>query len=404
MAGRVPVLSPLREFLRTEAGGGVLLLAATVAALAWANSPWADSYQELWHTSLSIGPGSWAVREDLQHWVNDALMVVFFFLIGLEIKRELVVGELRDPRAASLPALAAFGGMAVPAVLFLAVAGAGEAGRGWAIPMATDIAFVVGILALLGSRVPAGLKVFLLTVAIVDDIGAIVVIAIFYSSGLSGLWLGGAIAALAVVLLVRRLGLAHPIAYVPIGVVAWYCTYRTGIHPTIAGVALGLLTPARPIAGREVLEHLEHRLHPWSSYLVVPIFALANAGVPLGSGALATAAGSRLTWAVALGLVVGKVLGISAVAWGATRAGAGRLPPGVGMGHVLGASALGGIGFTVSLFIAGLAFTSEALQMQAKIGILAGSVIAALVGAVILLRQAEPAEAQTVSTGRPAAT
>ena len=403
MGGRVPVLSPLREFLRTEAGGGVLLLAATMTALAWANSSWADSYQDFWHTSLSIGSGSWAVQEDLQHWVNDALMVVFFFLIGLEIKRELVVGELRDPRAASLPALAALGGMAVPAMLFLTVAGGGEAGRGWAIPMATDIAFVVGILALLGSRVPAGLKVFLLTLAIVDDIGAIVVIAAFYSSGLSGWWLGGALVALAAVAVVRRLGLAHPIAYVPIGVAAWYCTYRAGIHPTIAGVALGLLTPARPIGGREVLVHLEHRLHPWSSYLVVPIFALANAGVPLGSGTLGTAAGSRLTWAVVLGLVVGKVVGITAVSWGATRAGAGRLPPGVGMNHVLGASALGGIGFTVSLFITGLAFTSETLQMQAKIGILAGSVIAALVGVAILLRQAAPAEAKGISAGGTAA-
>lgn len=403
MAGRVPVLSPLREFLRTEAGGGVLLLAATVAALAWANSPWADSYQDFWHTSLSIGSGSWAVREDLQHWVNDALMVVFFFLIGLEIKRELIVGELRDPKAASLPALAALGGMVVPAVLFLAMAGGGEAGRGWAIPMATDIAFVVGILALLGRRVPARLKVFLLTLAIVDDIGAIVVIAAFYSSGLSGLWLAGAVAALAAVVMARKLGIVHPIAYLPIGVVAWYCTYRAGIHPTIAGVALGLLTPARPVRGREVLEHLEHRLHPWSSYLVVPIFALANAGVPLGSGALGTAAGSRLTWAVILGLVGGKILGITAVAWGATRAGAGRLPPGVGMNHVLGASALGGIGFTVSLFIAGLAFTSEELQMQAKIGILAGSVIAAIVGVAILLRQSEPAKDETLSTGETAA-
>lgn len=399
MAGRVPVLSPLREFLRSEAGGGVLLLAATITALVWANSPWAGSYQDFWHTNLSIGSGSWGIREDLQHWVNDALMVVFFFLIGLEIKRELVVGELHDPKAASLPALAALGGMAVPAMVFLAVAGGGDGSRGWAIPMATDIAFVVGILALLGSRVPAGLKVFLLTLAIVDDIGAIVVIAAFYSSGVSGLWLAGAIVALMGVVAARRLGLVHPIAYVPIGVIAWYCTYRAGIHPTIAGVALGLLTPARPVEGREVLEHLEHRLHPWSSYLVVPIFALANAGVPLGSGALGAAAGSRLTWAVALGLVAGKALGISAVAWGATRAGAGRLPAGVGMNHVLGASALAGIGFTVSLFITGLAFTSEELQMQAKIGILAGSIIAALVGAGILLRQSEPAEPQTVSTG-----
>jgi Na+:H+ antiporter, NhaA family len=398
----VPLLSSLRQFLRTEAGGGVLLLTATVAALVWANSPWPDSYQDFWHTSLTIGSGSWAVREDLQHWVNDALMVVFFFLIGLEIKQELAVGELRDSKAAALPALAALGGMVVPAVLFLALAGGGEAGRGWAIPMATDIAFVVGILALFRSRVPARLKVFLLTLAIVDDIGAIVVIAVFYSSGFGGLWLAGAIAAFAAVVVVRRLGLIHPIAYVPIGIVAWYCTYRAGIHPTIAGVTLGLLTPARPVRGREVLEHLEHRLHPWSSYLVVPVFALANAGVPLGSDGLRTAAGSRLTWAVILGLVVGKILGITGVAWGAMRAGAGRLSSGVGMNHVLGASALGGIGFTVSLFITSLAFTSEELQTQAKIGILAGSLIAAVVGVAILLRQSVPAEDEGVATSETA--
>ena len=401
MSRRIPVISPLTEFLRTEAGGGVLLVAATVAALTWANSPWADGYHDFWHTGLSIGSGSWAVREDLQHWVNDALMVVFFFLIGLEIKRELVVGELKDPRAASLPVLAAVGGMVVPAVLFLVLADGGEAARGWAIPMATDIAFVVGILALLGRRAPSGLKIFLLTLAIVDDIGAIAVIAVFYSTGLSGLWLAAAVATLAAVVLVRRFGLSRPIAYVPLGLLAWYCTYRAGIHPTIAGVALGLLTPARPIGGRKVLEHLEHRLHPWSSYGVIPLFALANAGVSLGDGALRTALSSRLTWAIALGLVIGKMLGITGVTWAARRARAGRLPSGVGMSHVVGGSALGGIGFTVSLFITGLAFTSPTLQAQAKIGILAGSLLAALVGVTILLRQGTPSEAVAVADAEP---
>ena len=398
MSRRARFLSPVAEFLRTEAGGGVLLLAATVAALVWANSPWADGYHDFWHTSLSIGPGTLAVREDLQHWVNDALMAVFFFLIGLEIKRELVVGELRDPRAASLPVLAAVGGMVFPAAVFLAVAGGGEAARGWAIPMATDIAFVVGVLALLGPRVPPGLKVFLLTLAIVDDIGAIAVIALFYSIGLSPLWLLGALATLGAVVLARRLGLSRPLAYVPLGVLAWYCTYRAGVHPTIAGVALGLLTPARPVAGVPVLEHLEHRLHPWSSYFVIPVFALANAGVALDSGALGSAATSRLTWAVALGLVVGKMVGISGVTKVGLRASAGRLPSGVGMAQVLGGSALGGIGFTVSLFITGLAFTSAALQSQAKIGILAGSLLAALVGVGVLLRQGPTAPEAEVSS------
>ena len=393
MSRRARVLSPLTEFLRSEAGGGVVLLAATLAALVWANSPWADTYDDLWHAELTIGSGSWAISEDLQHWVNDALMVVFFFMIGLEIKRELAVGELRDPRTASLPALAALGGMAVPAAIFLAVVGGGEATRGWAIPMATDIAFVVGALALLGPRVPAGLKVFVLTLAIVDDIGAIAVIALFYSSGLSGLWLAATLATFAAIFLLGRLGVSRPLAYVPFGVVAWYCTYRVGIHPTIAGVALGLLTPARPVGGRDVLGDLEHRLHPWSSYLVVPVFALANAGVALGATELRAAATSRLTWAVAGGLVLGKLSGIAGVTRTALWVGAGRLPSGVTMSHVVGGSALAGIGFTVSLFITGLAFSSAELQGQAKIGILGGSLLAGLLGAALLARKPAPAGA-----------
>lgn len=390
-------VAPLAEFLRTEAGGGALLLVATAVALIWANSPWQDRYVDLWHTEVIVGTGSWAVREDLQHWVNDAVMAVFFFLVGLEIKREIAVGELRDRRAAALPAVAAAGGMVVPALVFLAVVGGGDAARGWGIPMATDIAFAVGVLAVLGRRAPIGLKVFLLTLAIVDDIGAIAVIAIFYSGGIEVGWLTGAAAVLAAVVGARHLGLSRPLAYLPLGTAAWYCTYRAGIHPTIAAVALGLLTPAQPIRDRPVLTDLEHRLHPWSSYLVVPVFALANAGVSLGANTLGEAVRSRLTWAVAVGLVVGKVLGISGAAWLAVRSRIGRFPEGVGFGHVLGAGGLGGIGFTVSLFVTGLAFNSEALQTQAKIGILAGSLTAAILGAALLLRQPLP----TVSSGDP---
>jgi len=257
----------------------------------------------------------------------------------------------------------------------------------------------VGILALLRG-VPAGLKVFLLTLAIVDDIGAIAVIAGFYSSGLSWLWLAGALSTLAAVVLIRRLGLSKPLAYVPFGIVAWYCTYRAGIHPTIAGVVLGLLTPARPLGGHEVLEHLEHRLHPWSSYLVIPVFALANAGVALGSGALGEAVTSRLAWAVVLGLLVGKLVGITVFTWIALRMGVGRLPAGMDMRHVVGGSALAGIGFTVSLFITGLAFTSPVLQSEAKIGILAGSLIAALGGVMLLLRQREQDPDAVAEAGR----
>jgi NhaA family Na+:H+ antiporter len=358
-----------------------------VAAVAWANSPWQGGYQDLWHHRLVVGSGSWAIRESVQHWVNDGLMALFFFVVGLEIKRELTVGDLRDRRAATLPVLAAVGGMALPAALFWLVAGPGEAARGWGIPMATDIAFAVGVLAVLGDRVPRGLKLFVLTLAIVDDIGAILVIALFYAATFDAAWLLGAAAALALVVAARRLGLSRPAAYTPLAVAAWYCTYRSGIHPTVAAVALGLLTPAGSVGGRPVLEDLEHRLHPWSSYLVIPLFALANAGVALDRQALTDAAGSRLTWAVVVGLFVGKLAGISGATAIGVRTGIGRLPAGVGAGHVIGAGAVGGIGFTVSLFIAGLAFDSQALQAQAKIGILAGSLVAALSGAAVLSRR-----------------
>jgi NhaA family Na+:H+ antiporter len=375
------------EFLRTEAGGGVVLLGATVVALVWANSPWQGAYHDFWHHELVLGPGGWAVRESLGHWVNDALMAVFFFVVGLEIKRELVRGELQDPRAATLPVVAALGGMVLPALLFWAVVGSGDAVAGWGIPMATDIAFAVGVLAILGDRVPRGLKVFVLTLAIVDDIGAILVIAVFYAKAFNAGWLMGAAAMLSLVVAARRLGVARPVAYVPIALAAWYCTYRSGIHPTIAGVLLGLLTPAGTIGGREVLEGLEHRLHPWSSYVVIPVFALANAGVALDREAIADAAGSRLTWGVILGLVVGKMVGIAGASVIGARTGLGRFPDGVGVRHLVGAGAVGGIGFTVSLFITGLAFESDTLQAQAKMGILAGSLVAALLGAAVLSRR-----------------
>jgi NhaA family Na+:H+ antiporter len=379
------------EFLSTEAGGGAVLLVAALVALVWANSPWDGAYHDLWHHEIVVGPGTWAIRETLQHWINDGLMSVFFFVVGLEIKRELVCGELRDRRAAALPVIAAVGGMVVPAVLFRLVAGGGPAARGWGIPMATDIAFAVGVLALLGSRVPRGLKVFLLTLAIVDDIGAIAVIAIFYADRLEPGWLLGAAALLAVVVAARRLPAGSVVGFVPLALLVWYCTYRSGIHPTLAGVALGMVTPAGPAAGRPVLEELEAWLHPWSSYLVIPVFALANAGVSVDGGSLSDAAAGRLTWGVAVGLVVGKLVGISGATLLAARSPLGRLPSGVAVRHVVGAAALGGIGFTVSLFITGLAFSDEALQAQAKIGILAGSLLAAVLGTGLLIR-AVPAE------------
>jgi Na+:H+ antiporter, NhaA family len=380
----------LLEFLKTEGGGGVVLLVAGVVALVWANSPWQDAYHDLWHHEIGIGPAGWALQDSLQHWINDALMALFFFVVGLEIKRELMYGELQEPRTAALPVIAAIGGMVVPVVLFWALAGSGEAARGWGIPMATDIAFAVGLLALLGRHAPRGLKVFVLTLAIVDDIGAILVIALFYAEQFELGWLLGGVASLALVVVARRSGVNHPVAYIPMAVVAWYCTYRSGIHPTIAAVALGLLTPAGPVGGRPVLEDLEHRLHPWSSYFVIPVFALANAGVALNGDAIGEAAGSRLTWAVIAGLVAGKLTGIAGATFIGARTRLGQLPGGVGNVHIIGAGAVGGIGFTVSLFITGLAFSTEALQAQAKIGILVGSLMAALLGAAILRRASLP--------------
>ena len=387
------VLDPLRDFLHAEAAGGVVLVIAAVGAVIWANSAFADTYLSFWGYDLSIGVGSFSVTEDLQHWVNDALMAIFFFVVGLEIKRELVEGELKDRRAAALPAIAAVGGVVVPALIFVALT-SGPAREGWGIPMATDIAFAIGVLALLGSRVPAGAKLLLLTLAIVDDIIAISVIAIFYTDTVSFLWLAGAVAGLLVVVAMNRFGVTAITPYVLVGSVVWLCTLESGVHATIAGVALGLLTPTGVIGKRNVLDTLEHRLHPWSAFVIVPLFALANAGVDFSGGLLGRALSDSLTWAVAIGLVVGKILGICLAVWICVRTGIGRLPAGVNRWHVLGISGLAGIGFTVSLFIAELAYADPELTQIAKVGIFAGSIVAAVVGSVVLfivLRRARPA-------------
>ena len=371
----------LREFLHDEAVGGVALLIGAVAALVWANvSP--GGYESFWHTSADVA----GLHLDLRHWINDGLMAVFFFVVGLEIKRELVAGELRDRRAALLPAIAAAGGVALPALLFLAItAGSGHT-AGWALPAATDIAFAIGVLALLGDRVPAGAKLFLLTIAIVDDIAAIAIIAVFYTDTIAVGWLLAAAATFAVVAAMRRAGVPWVTAYVLIGIGAWIELHESGVHATIAGVALGLMTPATPVGGREVLVELEHRLHPISALAIVPLFALANAGVALGGGVIGDALSSRLAWAVVVGLVVGKTLGIAGGTFLGLRGGWGRLPDGVAHAHVWGLAMLGGIGFTVSLFIAQLAYDDPATIATAKIGILAASVIAALLGAATLAR------------------
>ncbi len=411
----------VRQFLETEASGGILLLAAALVALVWANSPWGDSYRSLWHTDVTVNFGRYVLEGDLHHWVNDGLMVIFFFVVGLEIKSELVEGKLRDPRTAAMPAIAALGGMVVPAALYLVVTSGGDGSRGWGIPMATDIAFAVGVVALLGRRVPSSLKLFLLTLAIVDDIGAIIVIGVFYSTGIQPRFFGAAAALVIVILVLSRAGVVWLAPYIVLGVGLWLVTYASGVHATIAGVVLGLLTPARNLVPSSVArewasdlqdepsademrtmtqlarhsvspaERIAHLLHPWSSFLIVPVFALANAGVQIKSDSFDGSGAAAVTGGVILGLVAGKTLGITGAAWLATRLGIARLPEGADWKMVTAVACIAGIGFTVSLFVAELAFAGGALQDAAKLGILAASLVAAVVGGIGLQRACRPA-------------
>jgi NhaA family Na+:H+ antiporter len=409
---------PIQRFLHVEAAGGIALLAGTIVALCWANSPWSDSYHDLWETRLAFELGGHEIAEDLRHWVNDGLMALFFFVVGLEIKQELSEGgHLSNAKDAALPAIAALGGMVVPAAIYAIVNAGGDGSDGWGIPMATDIAFALGVVALLGSRVPTGLKVMLLALAIVDDIGAIVVIAIFYSDDIQFGWALAALGGLALVGLLARARVWYRPIYAVLGVGVWFATFESGVHATIAGVALGLLAPARPLLAasassaitaelsedhdvtvaevrrasfrlREsvsVAERMQDGLHPWTSYVVIPVFALANAGVVLSRDVVGDAASSPITVGVVLGLVVGKFLGITGAVALATRLRIGRLPEGVTMRQVRGIAALAGIGFTVSIFISGLAF-EDALADEAKIGVLVASALAALAGSLLLLR------------------
>jgi NhaA family Na+:H+ antiporter len=420
-----PALVPkaVREFLSTESSGAVVLFAATVVALLWANSPWSSGYTSLWATDFQLSLGTFSLHLDLHQLVNDGLMAIFFFVMGLEIKRELVEGELRDPRTAALPAIAAAGGMIVPALLFVLFTSGTGGSHGWGIPMATDIAFALGVVAILGRRLPSGLKLFLLTLAIVDDIGAIAVIAIFYSSSVDLGALAWAVGGLVLIVAARRLGISTMLVYDPVALAVWYFTHESGIHATIAGVALGLLTPAHPIGARQVTrewvadlddeptaelvdvmtllarrtvsaaERFVHHLHPFTSFVVIPLFALANAGVGIDTGAI-TGDGARVALAVVVGLVVGKVLGIVAFTRVAMRLRVGRLPEGMDGRHLVGLAAVAGIGFTVSLFVADLAYPGHAeLADAAKLGILAASLIAAVIGGgslYLISRRARP--------------
>jgi NhaA family Na+:H+ antiporter len=354
----------LRGFLAAEAAGGVLLVAAAVVALIWANVA-GGSQTRLFATDL--GP------LDLHGWVNEGLMALFFLVVGLEISRELTVGELRRPKAAALPVLAALGGMAVPALVYLAVNPTGPGARGWGIPMATDIAFAAGVVALLGRRVPSSIRLFLLALAIVDDLGAIIVIAVAYSQRVHLAWLLAAGIAVTAVWLAR----GHPAALATLGPLAWWCTHESGVHAAIAGVALGFAVPS----ARD--ERYERLLHPITTYLVVPLFALANVDVRLSTGAPTGAAG-RVAAGVAVGLVLGKLVGVAGAGWLAVRLRLAVLPDGATFAHLVGAAAVAGIGFTVSLFVTELALQDEpTLVAGAKIAILAASVVAAAVGTLV---------------------
>jgi NhaA family Na+:H+ antiporter len=408
-----------QRFVRLEAAGGILLLACTGVALVWANSPLAALYNDLWHTPVTIGAGGFVLAKDLQHWVNDGLMAIFFFVIGLEIKRELLVGELASRRQAALPAAAALGGMVVPAGLYILINRSGPASAGWGVPMATDIAFALGVLALLGRRVPLGLKVFLTALAIVDDLGAVLVIAVFYTAALDWTMVAVSVA-----------HVRHPAVYGALGVLLWIAFLESGVHATVAGVLAALTIPSRAridmrtfrersrgvldrlelsdpdptphmmsgeqqeaiyalnalVEGVETpLQRLEHALLPWVTFVIMPVFALANAGVALGGG-LADAVRHPVTLGVAGGLVIGKLVGVTVFARLAIALGIAERPAGVTNRHILGASALAGIGFTMSLFIASLAFGESALLDLAKIGVLGASLLAGLLGTAILLR------------------
>jgi len=435
------LFSPVESFLSIEASSGVVLLAAAVLALILANSPWRTAYEAVLHTPIGLRVGRVAFERDLHFWINDGLMVVFFFVVGLEIKRELYAGELSQIRRAALPAFAALGGMLVPAGIYHFWNAGTPAAGAWGVPMATDIAFAVGVLALLGKRVPPALRILLLALAVIDDLGAIIVIAIFYSSGISVAGLVVAGSGLFLIFVMQKFGVRSPWAYVPAALVTWAGVYTTGIHPTIAGVVIGLLTPVRAWFGTEGLvehatatveavkteqlaqnghglharlseldvarkeavspvERLQHALHGWVAFGIMPLFALANAGVSLGAARL-DGDGLTVLLGVSLGLVVGKPLGIMAFGWAAVRLHVAALPAGVGWAGLLVVGLVAGIGFTMALFIASLAFPASALGDVAKLGIFGASAVAAAMGSTagrfLLPASPSPAAARTPS-------
>jgi len=385
-------VAPLRDFLRRESTSGLILLAAAALGLIAANSPVSDSYFDFLDLSFEINAGILLLKLTTLKVINYILMTIFFFVVGLEIKRELTSGHLSRFRDAIMPFIAAIGGMAVPALIYLAIAGA-EAPRGWGVPVATDIALAVGTLALLGNLVVPSLRTFLLGLAVIDDIGAILIIAFIYSSGVAISWLFAAAATVVVIALVKRFGLRNTYIYVLLGIALWYAFYRTGIHPTLAGVVLGLLTPNTPKdvdthhdvedGSLSVIEWLEAKLHPWSIYFVVPIFAFANTGVVLTSEALKNASTSVIAWGIFAGLVVGKPLGILVAMISAKKLNIGDYPAGARNTDVLATGSAAGIGFTVAIFISSLAFTDPVQRDIAIIAVITASIFSGLLSWIL---------------------
>lgn len=424
------LLRPALKFFELEQSSGLLLIAVAVLAIVWANSPWAASYFSIWESKVGFGFGEFKIEKDFLHWINDGLMAVFFFVVGLEIKRELLIGELSSVKNAVLPAVAAVGGMVLPALIYFALNTSGDSAKGWGIPMATDIAFAIGILSILGNRVPFALKVFLTAVAIIDDLGAVIVIAVFYSANISFLMLGAAGMVILILILLNYLQIKSPLVYAVFGIVLWFLFLKSGVHATIAGVLLAFTIPTKTrMNGKEFFDvtndalgemkekglvkdgstispdvnsvlytiedycekatapahRLEHKLHPYVAFFIMPVFALANAGVALGG--VGSGVFNGVTLGIFGGLLLGKVLGVSLFSLIAVKTGLGALPTGSNMRQLIGVGFLAGIGFTMSLFIASLAFGTSDMLNFAKVGIITGSVVSGVAGFLVLRKK-----------------
>lgn len=426
------IISPIEDFMKMETAGGLVLMAVTILAMAWANSPFHQAYHDLIHLEMGFSLGSFEMYHSLHYWINDGLMVIFFFVVGLEIKRELIIGELSSPKKAALPMFAALGGMIVPALIYTAFNYGEASQRGWGIPMATDIAFAVGVLTLLSRKVPFALKIFLLALAIVDDLGAVLVIAFFYTDHVAANYLGVAALIFLFTYLFRTAGIKSMKIYLILGVIAWYAVLKSGIHATIAGVVLGLLTPIEAFLGKfdipttfkdvindiakEIeadqsenhrlnhstelkiltlnkaskhsiapLDYLIHLLHPWVSYLIMPLFALVNAGVYIEGISVNQLLTTNISLGVIFGLLLGKPVGVTLFSYLAVKSNIAALPRGVTWMHMLAVSFLAGIGFTMALFVSHLALKTDDIEVYSKLGILTASILAGLIGSTILL-------------------